>query len=70
VYKNREKVDGILLTSGFPCGPDSLVNEMIMRKNKDIPILNLVIDGQDGTAGMETRLESFVDIIRFKKGST
>jgi predicted nucleotide-binding protein (sugar kinase/HSP70/actin superfamily) len=68
VYKNQEKVDGILLTSGFPCGPDSMVNEMIMRKNKEIPILNLVIDGQDGIAGMETRLESFVDIIRFKKG--
>jgi hypothetical protein len=45
-----------------------MVNEMIMRKNKEIPILNLVIDGQDGIAGMETRLDSFVDIIRFKKG--
>lgn len=68
VYKNRERVDGIILLSAFPCGPDSMVNEMIMRKNYGVPILNLVMDGQDGEAGMETRIESFIDIIGFKKG--
>jgi predicted nucleotide-binding protein (sugar kinase/HSP70/actin superfamily) len=31
-------------------------------------MLNLVLDGQNGTAGVETRLESFLDIIRFQKG--
>ena len=31
-------------------------------------LLNLVLDGQSGTAGVETRLESFIDIIRFKEG--
>ena len=66
LYRNR--VDGIILVSAFPCGPDSLVNEIIIRKIKDKPVLNLVIDGQEGMAGIETRLESFVDIIRFKKG--
>ena len=33
-----------------------------------MPILNLVLDSQSGTAGVETRLESFIDIIRFKEG--
>ena len=65
IYK--DKVDGIILVSSFPCGPDSLVNEMIVRRLKDKPIINLVLDGQEGTAGMETRLESFVDIIRLRK---
>ena len=64
----KDKVDGIILVSAFPCGPDSLVNEIIIRKIKDKPVLNLVIDGQEGMAGTETRLESFVDIIRLKKG--
>lgn len=64
----REKVDGIILVSAFPCGPDSMANDMIMRKVKGIPVLNLVLDGQNGTAGVETRLESFVDIIHFKGG--
>lgn len=68
IVMNRDKVDGIILVSAFPCGPDSMVNDMIMRRVKGIPILNLVLDGQNGTAGVETRLESFVDIIHFKGG--
>ncbi len=63
----HDKIDGIVLMSTFPCGPDSLVNEVIIRRIKDRPILNLIMDGQEGTAGLETRLESFVDIIKFKR---
>lgn len=63
----KEKVDGIILLTTFPCGPDSMANEMIIRKYKDVPIITLTIDTQDGTAGMETRLESFVDILNLKK---
>lgn len=63
----KDKVDGIILMSSFPCGPDSLVNEMIIRRVKDKPILNLLLDGQEGSAGIETRLESFIDIIKIKK---
>lgn len=67
VYENA--VDGIILLSAFPCGPDSMVNELITRRVKNVPLLNLVLDSQTGTAGVETRLESFIDIIRFKKGA-
>jgi predicted nucleotide-binding protein (sugar kinase/HSP70/actin superfamily) len=63
----RARVDGIILMSTFPCGPDSMVNDIIIRRIKDKPILNLLLDGQEGTAGLETRLESFVDIIKFKR---
>ena len=45
-----------------------MVNELISRRVRDVPMLNLVLDSQSGTAGVETRLESFVDIIRFKEG--
>lgn len=58
----KEKIDGILFITTFPCCIDSLVNELVMRK-LDKPYLNLVIDDQDGTSGIETRIESFVDII-------
>ena len=61
-------MDGIILLSAFPCGPDSMVNELIARRVKRVPMLNLVLDSQSGTAGIETRLESFIDIIRFKGG--
>lgn len=66
---HRDQVDGIILLSAFPCGPDAMVNELLVRRLKGIPVLNMVLDGQSGTAGVETRLESFVDIIRFKEGS-
>lgn len=63
----KDQVDGIILITAFPCGPDSMLNEMIIRRVKGKPILNLLLDSQDGNAGIETRLESFVDIIRFRK---
>ena len=65
---HKNQVDGVILLSAFPCGPDAMVNEMLLRRCKGIPILQLVLDGQSGTAGIETRLESFVDIIRLKEG--
>lgn len=58
----KDKVDGILFLSTFPCGLDSLVNELIIRKI-DVKCLNLIIDDMDAFAGIETRLESFVDIV-------
>lgn len=67
IAEYRDQVDGIVILTTFPCGPDSMVNEMITRKVKDKPILVLTMDTQDGTAGIETRLESYVDILNFKK---
>lgn len=61
-----KKVDGIILLTSFPCGPDSLTNEMCIRK-LNIPITNIIIDELYGEAGLQTRIESFVDIINQKK---
>lgn len=66
VYK--DKIDGIILLSAFPCNPDSMVNEMIIRTYPKIPTLTMTLDAQSGVAGTETRIESFVDIINFKEG--
>ena len=46
-----------------------MVNDMIIRKLNGINIINIVLDDQDGTAGLETRLESFIDILKFKGGN-
>ena len=68
--ENYERIDGIIILSTFPCGPDSMVNEIVIRRVKDKPILNLILDGQEGTAGLETRLESFIDIIKYKRNES
>lgn len=65
LYKGE--IDGAILITTYPCGPDSMCDEMIVRTYKDIPIVTLTIDAQDATAGIETRLESFVDILNFKR---
>jgi predicted nucleotide-binding protein (sugar kinase/HSP70/actin superfamily) len=67
VREYTDKVHGIVLLSAFPCGPDSLVNEILLRRVRGIPMLNLLMDSQQAEAGIETRLESFIDIIRFKQ---
>lgn len=60
-------LDGIVLVTAFPCGPDSMTNDALVRCVKGKPILSLTVDAQSGTAGLETRLESFVDILRYQQ---
>jgi len=63
----KDQVDGIILITAFPCGTDSLVNDLLLRKIKGIPISNIVVDELSGEAGLQTRIESFIDIIRERK---
>ncbi|MEG0324800.1 MAG: acyl-CoA dehydratase activase-related protein, partial [Raoultibacter sp.] len=64
----HDQVDGIVLMSAFPCGPDSMTNDAIARCVQGKPILTLTVDAQSGTAGLETRIESFIDILRYQQG--
>lgn len=60
-------IDGIIFLSTFPCGPDSLVNELMLRKISNLPTTNILIDELTSKAGLETRLESFIDIIEERR---
>lgn len=64
----RSHVDGVVFLVTFPCGPDSLVTELAVRKIKGVPIITLVIDEHSGETGLRTRLESFADILRMRRG--
>jgi predicted nucleotide-binding protein (sugar kinase/HSP70/actin superfamily) len=63
IVEYKDKVDGIIYLSVFPCGTDSLANDISIRKVNHIPTLNIVLDEQKANAGIVTRLESFLDII-------
>lgn len=63
----KDKVDGIIILSSFPCGPDSLSNELAIRKIKNIPVLKLIFEDFNSDIGTITRLESFFDILKQKK---
>ena len=63
----HEDIDGIVLVSAFPCGPDSMTNDAVTRCIKGKPMLSLTVDAQSGTAGLETRIESFIDILTYQR---
>ncbi len=65
----RKNVDGFIFLISFACGPDSLIQELVMRdmKSYQIPYLDLILDEHSGESGMMTRIESFIDMIRRTK---
>ena len=60
---SMNKIDGIIFLSAFPCALDALANELAMRKIKK-PNINIYIDEQTSFTGIETRLESFIDMLK------
>ncbi len=69
-FLKHPEVDGIIFLISFACGPDSLVTEIVLRevrKRGDNPIMPLVIDEHSGSAGMYTRVEAFVDMVKRRK---
>jgi len=67
---NQHKIDGVLHLTAFGCGPDSILNKLIeieAKQHSDIPFMTLMIDEQTGEAGLTTRLEAFVDMVRRRK---
>ena len=64
----RSRVDGVIFLVTFPCGPDSLMTELCMRRMKGTPAIMIVLDELQSEAGLKTRLESFVDLLAAGKG--
>jgi predicted nucleotide-binding protein (sugar kinase/HSP70/actin superfamily) len=67
--KGRNEIDGVIFLISFACGPDSLISELIMRDMKvvGLPFLEITMDEHSGEAGLLTRIESFVEMVRRKK---
>jgi predicted nucleotide-binding protein (sugar kinase/HSP70/actin superfamily) len=59
----EKKVNGIIYISSFACGIDSVIVELIKDKIGDFPFMILKVDEHTGEAGLETRVEAFVDML-------
>lgn len=60
-------VDGLVHLVSFGCGPDSMVGELLergIRRRGKVPFLLLTVDEHTAEAGLVTRLEAFVDLVR------
>jgi len=60
---------GVVQISTFNCGADSTMVDGFRRvcQKRGIPFLVLMVDEHSGQAGLETRLEAFVDSLMWKK---
>jgi predicted nucleotide-binding protein (sugar kinase/HSP70/actin superfamily) len=58
-------ITGAIEISSFQCGCDAVLKEFVEKKFKQnrIPFLYLLIDEQTGEAGLQTRLEAFIDTL-------
>lgn len=67
----RQGLDGVIQVAPLTCGPE-IVAEAILPKVsllEGIPVMTLYVDEQSGEAGLLTRLEAFVDMIRVRRQS-
>lgn len=65
----RGGIDGLIFVEAFPCGPDSLALDYAVRKLRGkAAIMRLVIDELQALSGIQTRLESFIDVIQLRRG--
>ena len=62
----KYNIAGAIELSSFQCGCDAVLKEFVekeFKKNKT-PFLYLLIDEQTGEAGIQTRLEAFIDTLK------
>ncbi len=66
---HKECVDGIIYISTFGCGIDSVVGDIVeklIRRNSRIPFVHISLDEHSGEAGINTRVEAFMDMIKWR----
>jgi predicted nucleotide-binding protein (sugar kinase/HSP70/actin superfamily) len=68
-YYIQSGVDGVIGVAAFGCGPDSLMIEVVQRyaRHRGVPFMTLTLDEHTGEAGIITRLEAFLDMIRRRR---
>lgn len=69
-FHDQGSVDGIIHVAAFACGPDSMTGELIerfVRREGKVPFMNINLDEHTGEAGIITRLEAFLDMVRWRR---
>lgn len=68
-YMDVKPVDGMIHITAFACGPDSMVDKFleIEAKRRGLPYMAITIDEHTGEAGMQTRVEAFLDMLEYRR---
>ena len=68
-FAGREDINGFIYLQAFGCGPDSMIadlTERYVRRRRKVPFQTLTMDEHTGEAGIQTRIEAFVDMIEWR----
>lgn len=66
---NEVKVDGFVQLVTFACGPEAIVGDLLERQIREAgkPFLRLYFEEHSGEAGLTTRLEAFIDLLKHRR---
>ena len=67
VVHAQEGHDGIIHLAPFTCMPEIVAQNIMPSTKEDIPVLTVLCDEQLAKPGMITRLEAFVDLLKFRR---
>jgi len=67
----KEGFDGVIQLLPFGCMPEVTVRPILQKisREKNMPFLSISLDEQTGEAGIQTRLEAFVDLMKSRKSA-
>lgn len=68
LYK-RKGFDGVVQVMPFTCMPEIVAQSVLVKVGNDLdmPVLHLTLDEHTGEAGLQTRLEAFVDLLEWRR---
>ncbi|MGQ9556599.1 MAG: CoA protein activase [Desulfurispora sp.] len=71
VYYAGQGYDGAIHVLPFTCMPEIVAMGILPRVSQDtgMPVMSLIVDEHSGAAGVQTRLEAFVDLLARQKRS-
>lgn len=67
LHAKDKEYDGIVHLAPFTCMPEIIAQNIMPSTKEKIPVLTLICDEQVAKAGMLTRLEAFVDLLRRRR---
>jgi predicted nucleotide-binding protein (sugar kinase/HSP70/actin superfamily) len=69
IVRSQEGYDGVVHLMPFACMPETTASGILTRAGKDwdIPILTLILDEQEIEGRIQTLLEAFIEMLRWKR---
>ena len=61
------KYDGLIHLAPFTCMPEIVAQNIMPSTRENMPVLTILCDEQVAKAGMLTRLEAFVDLLKYRR---